>query len=96
MKCPAQKPSNTEQLTTIPIARSSISGSLISKYILIVFLIVPALSRAQERPGVFFKKDYKETPAEIPVSQGHIANPNLLISLYGTVDNQINKSRHEY
>ena len=41
---------------------------------------------AQERPGLFFREDWKETPAETPVTQAHVANPNLILSLYGMVE----------
>lgn len=50
---------------------------------------------AQERPGLFFREDWKETPAELPVTQGHVANPDVLVSLYGPGKAGIKKSHHD-
>lgn len=47
------------------------------------------------RPGLFFREDFKETPAEIPVSQSHIANPDVLFSTYGPGQDSLKKSNHE-
>lgn len=38
---------------------------------------------------------FKETPAEIPVSQDHIANEDVIISLYGPGASVIKKSHHD-
>jgi hypothetical protein len=50
---------------------------------------------AQERPGLFFREDWKETPPETPVTQAHVANPELVLALYGPGRNGIKKSHHD-
>jgi hypothetical protein len=50
---------------------------------------------AQHRPGLFFREDWKETPAETPVTQAHVANPELVLSLHGPGKNEIKKSHHD-
>jgi len=51
---------------------------------------------AQEyRPALFFREDFKETPAEIPVSQKHIANPEIVFSTYGAGKDSLKKSHHD-
>ena len=50
--------------------------------------------RAAEKPELFFREDWKETPAEMPASQDHVANPNLLLQLYGPGLHGIKKSNH--
>lgn len=50
---------------------------------------------AQERPGLFFREDWKETPPETPVTQAHVANPDLVLALYGPGRNGIKKSHHD-
>ena len=50
---------------------------------------------AQNRPGLFFREDWKETPAETPVTQAHVANPDLLLGLYGPGKEGIKKSHHD-
>lgn len=50
---------------------------------------------ADYRPGLFFREDWKEIPAEIPVTQEHVANPNLLLHLYGPGKDVIKKSHHD-
>lgn len=47
------------------------------------------------RPGLFFREDWKETPAEIPLSQKHVDNPKLLVNLYGAGKDSLKKSNHE-
>ena len=50
---------------------------------------------AQDRPGLFFREDWKETPAETPVTQAHVANPDLVLSLHGPGKDGIRKSHHD-
>lgn len=38
---------------------------------------------AQDRPGLFFREDWKEIAAVTPITQEHVANPDLILSLYG-------------
>jgi hypothetical protein len=47
------------------------------------------------RPGLFFREDWKETPAETPVNQLHVNNPNLILGLYGPGRDSIKKSHHD-
>lgn len=65
--------------------------------LLFLFLFAGSLF-AQEthyRPGLFFREDWKETPAEIPLSQKHVANTDLLVQLYGAGKDSLKKSIHE-
>ena len=65
-------------------------------YFLAFCLLIPFLSHAQEyRPGLFFREDFKETPWEIPVSQSHIANEDVIFSTYGEGQDSLKKSNHE-
>lgn len=66
------------------------------KYILFLFVALPYLIFAQEqRPEAFFREDFKETPPQIPITQDHIANSDLIISLYGEGADLIKKSNHD-
>jgi hypothetical protein len=47
------------------------------------------------RPGLFFREDCKESPPEIPLSQKHVNNPDLLLQLYGEGKDSLKKSNHE-
>jgi hypothetical protein len=49
---------------------------------------------AAAQPPLFFREDWKETPAELPVSQAHVANPDLQLQLYGPGLHGIKKSNH--
>jgi hypothetical protein len=42
-----------------------------------------AVLLAQDRPGLFFREDWKEIPVETPVTQQHVGNPSLLLGVYG-------------
>jgi hypothetical protein len=50
---------------------------------------------AQDRPGLAWREDWKETPAATPVTQEHVANPDLLVIRYGPAEAQIKKSHHD-
>ena len=50
---------------------------------------------AQGRPGLFFREDWKETPPEEPITQAHVANPDLVLNLYGPGKQGIRKSHHD-
>ncbi len=66
------------------------------KYLLTILIALPLFVMAQEqRPEVFFREDFKETPAQIPITQEHIMNAKVLISLYGKGADVIKKSHHD-
>lgn len=68
------------------------------KFCLFVLLSIVTVSLfAQEtyRPGLFFREDWKENPAEIPLSQKHVNNPDLLVNLYGEGQDSLKKSHHD-
>ena len=65
---------------------------------LLGILSVYCMGFAQEenyRPGLLFREDWKEIPAEIPLHQGHIDNPDLIVALYGPGRDSIKKSHHD-
>lgn len=75
------------------------TGKTIKKVTSILFFIfilikLPA-QQAQYRPGLFFREDWKETPAEIPLSQKHVNNPDLIVLLYGAGADSLKKSHHD-
>jgi hypothetical protein len=59
------------------------------------FLIIQFNCIAQYGPSLFFREDWKETPATTPVTQQHIANQELVLSLYGSGKDSIRKSHHD-
>jgi hypothetical protein len=63
--------------------------------LVLAFLVGVVLLPAQERPGLFFREDWKEIPAALPVTQEHVANPDLVMGLYGPGKNLIKKSHHD-
>ncbi|MCK4751655.1 MAG: hypothetical protein KAT15_31580 [Bacteroidales bacterium] len=66
--------------------------------ILLFFLLIPPAILAQQtdyRPDLFFREDWKEIPAENPVTQRHVNNPDLILALYGPGKDSIKKSHHD-
>ena len=47
------------------------------------------------RPGLLFREDFKETSAETPITQAHIANPDLILSVHGPGKSGLKKSHHD-
>jgi len=72
-------------------------GILIKTLFVVTLLLIDRNVFAQEnyRPGLFFREDWKETPAEIPLSQKHVNNPDLTVQLYGSGRDSLKKSHHE-
>ena len=71
-----------------------------SKFILLlaiffVFEVHNITAQESYRPGLFFREDWKETPPEIPLSQNHVDNQDLLLQTYGPGKNNLKKSNHE-
>jgi len=67
----------------------------LSTVFLFVFFMQLYSQDAGYRPELFFREDWKEIPAEIPVTQEHVMNKNLLLHLYGPGKDVIKKSHHD-
>jgi hypothetical protein len=72
------------------------------KFLFVVFLlattgarIFAADSAAASRPGLLFREDWRDTPAETPVTQAHVANPDLVMTRHGPGEAKIKKSHHD-
>lgn len=66
--------------------------------VLLGLILFQEYSMAQDsayRPDLFFREDWKETPAEIPVNQNHVNNPALILGVYGPGQDSIKKSNHD-
>ena len=57
-------------------------------------LLLAALN-AQDRPPLAWREDWKETPAALPITQEHVANPDLILELHGPGKDGIKKSHHD-
>ena len=67
------------------------------KIISLIFLLQifgTVYSQDSFRPGLFFHEDWTETPAEIPLSQNHVNNSELIVNLYGAGKDSLKKSNH--
>ena len=62
---------------------------------ILLVLVVGVSLHAQDRPGLFFREDWKETPAATPATQEHVSNPDLILSLHGPGKSGIKKSHHD-
>lgn len=45
--------------------------------------------------SLFFREDWKETPPQTPVTQDHVAHPDLILTCHGPGRVQIRKSHHD-
>lgn len=68
---------------------------IICGLILLITSLPLVFAQADYRPSLFFIEDWKETPAEIPLSQKHVNNPDLLVQLYGPGQDSLKKSHHD-
>ena len=53
------------------------------------------LGQDSYRPGLFFREDWREIPAAIPLNQNHVENTELIVQLYGVGLDSLKKSHHE-
>lgn len=61
-----------------------------------VVLVLCSAAFTQDRPGLFFREDWKETPAALPVTAEHVANPDIVFTLHGPGGKEgIKKSHHD-
>jgi hypothetical protein len=60
-----------------------------------IMFLLAAAALAQDRPGLFFREDWKETPAATPITEEHVANSDLVLSLHGPGRAAIKKSHHD-
>lgn len=60
-----------------------------------VSCLSPAEPAAQTRPGLAFREDWKESPAATPVTQAHVVNPDLVLSVHGPGADLVKKSHHD-
>jgi hypothetical protein len=54
-----------------------------------------AAESAASRPGLLWREDWKENPAVTPVTQEHVANPDLVMTRHGPGEAKIRKSHHD-
>jgi hypothetical protein len=52
-------------------------------------------ARESYRPDLFFREDWKEIPAEIPLSQKHVDHSALILRTYGAGKDSLKKSNHD-
>jgi hypothetical protein len=64
-------------------------------YVLVcMFSFVQYSQSAAQSPKLFLREDWKEIEAALPVTQAHVANADLLLSLHGPASGAIKKSNH--
>lgn len=54
-----------------------------------------AANSGSSRPGVLFREEWREIPAVTPVTQEHVANPDLIMTRHGPGEAKIRKSHHD-
>lgn len=60
-----------------------------------VWAQTPPASKTPVEAPLLFREDWKQTPAETPVTQAHVANPNLVLAVYGPGKAGVKKSHHD-
>lgn len=62
---------------------------------LLMALSAAAQPPEDHRPPLFFREDWKEIAAAVPVTPEHLSNPKLQLALYGPGKEGIRKSHHD-
>src|SRR5690348_11890223 len=71
-----------------------------SRLLLLLIVAAPLAAQSEKaadtgRPALFWREDFKETPAVTPITQDHVANAKLLLALYGPGKDGMRKSHHD-
>jgi hypothetical protein len=74
---------------------NNIAKKMVQLGIICIISLSAYMSYAQYRPKLFFREDWKENPAATGVTQAHVANPDLILGLYGPGKDSIRKSHHD-
>ncbi len=64
------------------------------KTILLFAVCLAAVTDVEAQSELVFREDWKETPAELPVTQNHVSNKDLELRLYGPARDEVKKSFH--
>jgi len=72
-----------------------VPSTFLALYVLVIALPVLRAQDPSYRPGLAYREDWKEIPAETPVNQKHVSNPDLILGLYGPGKDSIKKSHHD-
>jgi hypothetical protein len=51
--------------------------------------------QSPDRPPLLFREDWTEAPAALPITQSHVANPDLVLTLHGPGGVRVKKSHHD-
>jgi hypothetical protein len=74
---------------------NKIVNKMVQLGLITMISVSASMSYAQYRPSLFFREDFKENEAATPITQAHIANPDLILGLYGQGADSIRKSHHD-
>jgi len=86
-----------DRVAVVPVACDHISMTFRLLLLMAAAVWLPAQSGKVEagRPPLFFREDFKETPAATPIAQDHLGNPKLVLALYGPGKEGMKKSHHD-
>ncbi|MEZ5071935.1 MAG: hypothetical protein R2751_13490 [Bacteroidales bacterium] len=76
----------------------SLAKGLFALSLVLTLLLPDVPVRGQEagyRPGLLYREDWRESPAETPVSQAHVQHPELILNLHGPGRDSLKKSHHD-
>jgi hypothetical protein len=61
----------------------------------LVAAVALAAGESSGSAALFFREDWAETPAASPLTQDHVANPDVVLALLGPGAGQLKKSHHD-
>jgi len=64
-------------------------------FMTIPLALLMVLAADPGRPPLFFREDFRETPAATPITQEHIGNSRVALALYGPGRDGVKKSHHD-
>lgn len=62
----------------------------------LLLLLIVCTPLAAVDPSLFFREDWADTEPALPVTQEHVANPELVLALHGPGKSVIKKSFHKW
>ena len=75
--------------------RRLVRGTVVGLWFCLLLTTGFGAEPASARPGLLFREDWVESPAQFPIDQSHVAHPELRLHLHGPAQHLIKKSHHD-
>lgn len=85
----------TEKFSSSKIVMHRFVFAVFSSFVFAGLIYAETPSTHNDSANLFFREDWQETPEQIPVTQEHVSNSELIMTRHGSTADLIKKSHHD-